>query len=161
MTERTRFDSPAFDAVARGVVALSQLIADGLGDGPDADAVRDALDAPLSTLTPDENVRARWLAEDLYTLGELASDRPLEPMTPQARTTLAQADLARRCGQLDEALTLIRHLQAHLPLATLCELRGALWQDAGQHEAAAAFLGRAAEIELTRGLTESAGSRSL
>ena len=62
--------SPSYFATVRGTHALHRLIAEGKDDSPEADAIRDASDAPWEALSETERDRARWVAEDLYSIYE-------------------------------------------------------------------------------------------
>ncbi len=57
MIAHPAFGSPSFKLVAKGLVELHRLIKDGRDDSPEAEAVRDALDAPLRALNRIEKER--------------------------------------------------------------------------------------------------------
>jgi tetratricopeptide (TPR) repeat protein len=147
MTTTQSFGEHAFDIVARGTIVLHRLIADGKGDEPQADAVRDSLDAPLSGMSQSERERARLLSEDLYSLSELAPDRGLKPLTPSAQIAFQEIYDAKQQRRWDVVLDIIRKWQDYLPLVVLSYLRGSTWADAGKYEIAAAFYAKAAEID--------------
>ncbi len=63
MYEHIPFGSPIFNLVAKGLVALHRLIKEGKDDSPEADSIRDTLDAPLKALSRIEKDRAQWLSE--------------------------------------------------------------------------------------------------
>ena len=70
MNAHVPFGNASFTRVAKGLVALHRLIKDGKDDSPEAESVRDALDAPLKALSRVEKDRAQWLSEDLYSISE-------------------------------------------------------------------------------------------
>lgn len=147
MTATQSFGSHAFDIVARGTIVLHQLIADGKGDEPEADAVRDSLDAPLASLSKSERERARMLSGDLYSFTELKPDRALMVANAEAQAGFQAIYNAKQRRQWDVALDLIRKWQDYLPLVTISFLRGSTWADAGKYEIASAFYAKAADIE--------------
>lgn len=55
--------TPNFLAVSRGVCELNWLAEQGKDDSPEADAVRDATDAPWQALSEDERERIREFSE--------------------------------------------------------------------------------------------------
>ena len=129
MTTTQSFGEHAFDLVARGTIVLHRLIAAGKGDEPEADAVRDSLDAPLSGMSKSERERARLLSEDLYSLSELAPDRELKPLTPSAQIAIQEIYNAKQQRRWDLVLDMIRKWQDYLPLV-VAELPA--WFDMGQ-----------------------------
>jgi hypothetical protein len=62
--------SPGYLATVRGTQELHRLIAEGKEDSPEAEASRDASDDTWEALSETERIRARWVAEDLYSLYE-------------------------------------------------------------------------------------------
>jgi len=147
MTATQSFGAHAFDLVARGTILLHQLIADGKGDEPEADAVRDSLDAPLASLSMSERERARMLSEDLYSLTEMKPDRELKAASADTQAGWQAFYNAKQRRQWDVVLDLIRKLQDNLPLVLLSYLRGLTWAGAGKYEIASAFYAKAAAIE--------------
>ena len=108
MTATQSFGAHAFDLVARGTIVLHQLIADGKGDEPEADAVRDSLDAPLASLSKSERERARMLSEDLYSLTEVKPDRILKTVSADVQAGFQAIYTAKQRRQWDVVLNLIR-----------------------------------------------------
>ncbi len=147
MTATQSFGAHAFDLVARGMIVLHQLIADGKGDEPEADAVRDSLDAPLASMSKSERERARMLSGDLYSFTELKPDRVLMVANAEAQAGFQAIYNAKQRRQWDVTLDLIRKWQDYLPLVVLSYMRGSTWADAGKHEIASAFYAKAADIE--------------
>ncbi len=64
--------SPSFRAVLIGLFALHRLDVRGQHDSPEADAIRDDMDAPWQARTEDEKQRWRRISTDLYAI----TDRP-------------------------------------------------------------------------------------
>ena len=64
--------SASYLAIIRGLRELHELTAAGRLDSPEADAVRDATDAPWEALTEEEKRRISGLSEDLYSITDLA-----------------------------------------------------------------------------------------
>src|SRR5260370_42459479 len=98
--------SPSYLATVRGTHALHRLIAEGKDDSPEAEAIRDASDGPWEALSETERDRARWVAEDLYSLYEEPPARQV--MAPEAQAGLNEAYEARERGEWDRALELLR-----------------------------------------------------
>ena len=94
MIAHPTFGSPSFKLVAKGLVELHRLIKDGQDDSPEAESVRDALDAPLKALNRTEKERAQLLSEDLYSVSEPPTATTQDEMNPQAQQQLIEADEA-------------------------------------------------------------------
>jgi hypothetical protein len=58
-------DCALIDAEA-DIHELHRLIAAGLGDSPEAEAIRDRLDVPLRVVSQDQHETLRRLSEELY-----------------------------------------------------------------------------------------------
>jgi tetratricopeptide (TPR) repeat protein len=148
MVAHPPFGSSSFRLVAKGLVELHRLITADKNDSPEAEAVRDALDAPLKALNPTEKARAQWLSEDLYS----ASSEPnagivQKQMTPQAQRQLNEALQARQNREWDKALELLRQWEEYVLPAQLSYLRGSVWFEAGSFTVAAAFYQHASECD--------------
>ncbi len=143
------FGSSSFKLVAKGLVELHRLGKSGNDDSPEADSIRDALDAPLDALSQKEKHRAQWLSEDLYSVSEPASGAVLIEMTAQAQQQFDEVFAALQSGDWDGALALLRRCQEYIAPALLSYLRGEIWSDAGYPEAAAMFYGYASESDPT------------
>ena len=76
--------STSYLATVRGLRELHELTATGRLDSPEADAVRDATDAPWEALTEEEKRRISGLSEDLYSITDLAHTAVKE-LNPQAQ----------------------------------------------------------------------------
>jgi predicted HTH domain antitoxin len=76
--------SPNYLAVAQGIRALHRLTLEGKDESPEADAARDAIDAPWEALTEAERERVRVLSEALYSISD----------APEATSSWAREDEA-------------------------------------------------------------------
>jgi tetratricopeptide (TPR) repeat protein len=136
--------NPNYLAMVRGVRELHLLIAEGKGDSPEADAIRDATDAPWESLSEIERRRVRNLSEDLYSLHEPA--RLDRPTNSQAQSTLVDAIEAQKQGDWDRALDLLRQCESDLDPAVVSSFRGAIWLEAGDPATAALFYEHASRL---------------
>ena len=139
--------SPSFRLVAKGLVALHRLIKEGKDESTEAEAVRDALDAPLKALSRTEAQLAQWLSEDLYSVSEPSAEGAQGEINPHLQQELNEASAARESGEWDRALVLLRRWREHIPPALLSYMRGQIWAEAGHPEAAAMFFGHASESD--------------
>jgi hypothetical protein len=146
---RFQFDSPSFKLVARGLVALHQLIKEGKDDTPEAESIRDALDTPLKGLNRIETERAQWLSEDLYSISEPPATITQKEMNPQAQQQLNEVLEARQRREWDRSLTLLRRWRDYISPALLSYLRGSIWMEAGHPDVAKVFYGHASESDPT------------
>jgi hypothetical protein len=55
-----------YDACLHGIRAIHQLAIEGRDESPEADAIRDATDAPWLALSEAERARLRRFSEDLH-----------------------------------------------------------------------------------------------
>ena len=140
------FGSPSFKLVVKGLLELHRLMKDGKDDSPEAESIRDALDAPLSALSRADYERSRWLSEDLYSVSE-PDDSVRKEMNPQAQKQLVEALEARQRRQWDRSLELLRRWKAYISPALLSYMRGTIWLDGGFADVAAVFFGHAAECD--------------
>jgi len=147
MVAHSPFGSPSFKLVAKGLVELHRLIIAGKDDSPEAESVRDALDAPLKALNATEKTRAQWLSEDLYSVSEPNSGTVQKQMTPQAQCQLNEALQARQDREWDRALELLRQWKDYVLPAQLSYLRGSIWLEAGDFAVAAAFYEHASKSD--------------
>ncbi|HVA51690.1 MAG TPA: hypothetical protein VNH11_35445 [Pirellulales bacterium] len=141
------FGSPSFNLVAKGLLDLHRLIKEGKDDSMEAEAIRDALDAPLKALNPTEKARAQWLSEDLYSVSEPPAAINPKEMNPQAQQQLNEAFEARQSGEWDRALALLRRWREYIAPALLGYLRGSIWLEAGNPEVAAVFYRHASQSD--------------
>ena len=139
MVAHPPFGSSSFKLVAKGLVELHRLITAGKEDSPDAESVRDALDAPLKALNATEKTRSQWLSDDLYSVGEPNLGTVQKQMTLEAQRQLNEALQARHNREWDRALELLRQWKEYVLPAQLSYLRGSIWLEAGDFAVAAAF----------------------
>lgn len=137
--------SSSYLATVRGSHALHLLIAEGKDDSPEADAIRDASDAPWEALSETERDRARWVAEDLYSIYE--EPPALQPMTSEAQSGLNAAYEAQQKGEWDNALAILREWRAYIDPALVSYLRGSIWYDAGDIATATLFFQHAHKLD--------------
>lgn len=131
--------------MAKGLVALHRLIKEGKDDSPEAEAIRDALDAPLKVLSQGEKERAQWLSDDMYSVSEPSTATTQKAMNPQAQQHLNEAFEERQSGEWDHALELLRQWKEYISPPLLSYLRGSIWLEAGHPDVAAVFYGHASE----------------
>ena len=141
------FGSAHFAIAAKELVALHQLFKVGDDDSPEADRIRDALDAPLEAMDPIERKRAQWLSADLYSVSEPSTSFKIKEMNPQAEQGIQQAAKAWEHQDWDRALDLLRRWRDYLAPAQSSFRRGAIWRGAGHLDVAAMFYGYAYELE--------------
>ena len=138
--------NPSYLAMVRGVRELHRLVAEGKDDSPEADAIRDATDGPWESLSEIERRRVRNLSEDLYSLHE-----PLAPAgspNPQAFSRLVEALEARKQGEWDRALDLLRRWGSFVDdQAAVSYVRGEVWLEAGDPATAALFFEHASKLQ--------------
>jgi hypothetical protein len=144
MSRNEQHKSPDFSALVRRLVRLHELIAQGKGDAPDADALRDEMDAPWRRLTPAETELLDDLSVDLYSLG---LSKPETASTPT--TTGIPADFVDfvRCGEWHQVLRLLRDHQACFPPADLAWIRGVCWAHLRYPEVALQFFHEKARLQ--------------
>lgn len=147
MVVHSSFGSPSFQLVAKGLVALHRLIKAGKDDSSEAEAIRDAMDAPLKTLNRIEKERAQWLSEDLYSVSEPPATTTQKEMNAQAQQQFYEAIEARRGREWDRALTLLRRWREHTSPALLSLQRGLIWLEAGNPDVAIVFFRYASESD--------------
>jgi tetratricopeptide (TPR) repeat protein len=145
------FGGSSFKLVAKGLLTLHQLGKDGKDDSPEADSVRDAMDAPWNALSKAEEERAQWLSEDLYSVSEPPAATTQREMNPQAQQALNDAIEARQRGEWDRALLLLRAWRDNISPALLSYLRGSIWLAAGYPNIAAFYFWRASENDPANG----------
>ncbi len=138
--------SPNYRQVLRGYLRLHELTVEGRDESQDADAVRDSLDLPWHALTTGERERVQGLSADLFSISEPIAGSPKE-MNPQAQKNLAEAFEARRRGEWERALGLLRQCGNDIAPALLSYQRGLIWLDAGYPEVGAVFFEHAARLE--------------
>lgn len=138
--------SESYLATVRGLRELHQLTAEGRLDSPEADAVRDATDAPWQALTEAEKKRIGGLSEDLYSISDPARTAVKE-QNPQAQARLIDIYQARQRGEWDRVLELLRRWGAYLDPSLLSYQRGTTWLEAGDPATAVIFYKHASELQ--------------
>jgi tetratricopeptide (TPR) repeat protein len=147
MVRHLFLDNPSFRQVAKGLVELHGLIKKGKDDSPEAESVRDALDAPLAALSENERKQAQWLSEDLYAVSEPSEADVQKEMNAQAQQMLYEALEARHRGEWDQSLKLLRRWRDYISPTLLSFLRGSIWLEAGHPDIAVVFYRHASERE--------------
>ena len=142
--------SASYLATVRGLRELHELTATGRLDSPEADAVRDAADAPWGALTEEEKRRISGLSEDLYLITDPAQTAVKEK-NPQSQARLVDVYQARQRGEWDRVFELLRRWGAYLDPSLLSYLRGATWVEAGDPATAAIFYKHASELQPDNG----------
>ncbi len=123
---------------------------DGRQDSPEADAVRDAADAPWTALTEVEKKRLAGLSEDLYSITDPPQTGARE-LNPQVQSRLVEVAEARERGEWDRAFELLRRWAAYIEPAVLSYLRGSTWLHAGDLQTATLFFEHASNLEPENG----------
>lgn len=141
--------NPNYLAMICRVRELHQVVASGRDDSPEADAIRDASDGPWLTLSEIEKERIRNLSDDLFSLTESVAG-PRET-NPQAHSKLLEAIEARKQGDWDRALALLRRWGSFIDAALVSYLRGSIWLEAGDSATAALFFEHSAKLQPTNG----------
>ncbi|EAQ81758.1 tetratricopeptide repeat protein [Blastopirellula marina] len=141
------FGSPAFNQVAKGMIELHRLMKEGKDDSPEADAVRDAMDAPYAELNKQERERIGWLSEDLYSISDPPDEVVIKEMNPQSLRYLMESFEAREKGYWDSALAILRRWRSYIEPVLLSVMRGEIWQLAGNFDVATEFYGHAVSCE--------------
>jgi tetratricopeptide (TPR) repeat protein len=145
MAARSLTLSPSYLATVRGSHELHRLIAEGKDDSPEADAIRDASDGPWESLSETERDRARWVAEDLYSIYE--GPPASQQMTREAQSGFNAAYEAKQKGEWDKALAIVREWRAYIDPALVSYFRGSIWYDAGDRATAALFFQHAYKLD--------------
>ncbi|HWE38776.1 MAG TPA: hypothetical protein VG406_19665 [Isosphaeraceae bacterium] len=144
MMKRFFSTSPSYLQSIQGLHRLHSLAPEGRDESPEADEVRDGLEHAWRMLSEVEKKRITGLSEDLDSLG--GPPRHARPMEPEANRGLVEADEARQAGEWDCALELLRRWGEYVEPVTLSRLRGDIWQEAGDPDTAAIFLGHAEDL---------------
>jgi tetratricopeptide (TPR) repeat protein len=150
MVRQPLFLSPNYRAFVRGIRALHRLAIAGKDESPEADAVRDSMDAPWEALSEIERIRARGLSEDLYSI----SDPPNgcgDQMDAQIQDKLNNALEVRQRGEWDRALEQLRGLDGFVAPALMSFLRGSIWLYADDPETALLFFEHALQLQPENG----------
>ena len=138
------------DEYVRLLIELHELIANGNGDGDEADAVRDAMDVPWQRLSDAQQSLVEDLSADLYTLQD--DDVIRHPMkagvlSQRVADELSRADAA---GDHRAALAILRKYAAEISAGHAAELRALLYERIGLPSVARLFHRRAEELGQTQ-----------
>src|SRR5262245_39433675 len=150
MNPRPLTMSANYLATVRGLRELHRLAAAGRQDSPEADAVRDATDLPWQALTEVEKKRLSGLSEDMYSITDPQQADQID-WNPQVQARLDDVAQARRRGEWDRALDLLRRWAASIEPSVLSYLRGFTWLEAGDPETAALFFEHASGLQPENG----------
>lgn len=146
MSAPTFMNNPNYVEYVRLLRQLHRLIAEG-NDGDEADALRDDMDAPWYALSEEEIARIRGLSADLYTLDEDRQALVQPPNGLAVDSLRARLKEAAEARDWDAALELLRQHSHVLPSHEEAFLRGWYWKELEDHDTAALFFERAAELD--------------
>src|SRR5438552_1041217 len=124
-------DNPNYRTVIRGLLQIHRLTLAGRFESPEADAIRDAMDAPWEGLSDVERKRIGGLSEDLNTIADTPANLAPPQINPQAQSKLAQAYEFRQSGEWDKALDLLRRWGRYVLPSLASYVRGSVWLAAG------------------------------
>lgn len=136
-----------YEFVLDGFRRLHELNRRGLNDSEEADAIRDLIDQPWHRLAPEDQQCIRGISADLHSISE-SKDRGVKPLNPQASEGIAKSVEARRQGDWDESLRLLRRWSAYFAPADLSFERGQTLLASGDAQTAALFFEHAAQLDL-------------
>src|SRR5262245_58857824 len=119
-------ESPA-RAYGRLLLRLHDLIIQGRGDEPEADAVRDQMDAPWHALTEAEQELLGGLSEDLYALAE-HNQRAVHLAAEERRQWGQEFRAAFEAGAWERALALLRRPPDDVPADHVAFFQADCWE---------------------------------
>jgi tetratricopeptide (TPR) repeat protein len=130
------------------LVKLHNLIADGNGDGEEADRLRDLMDTPWYGLSDNDTELARQISRDLYSLDLSSSERhpSFEVFTQSLANDLATA---RQRGNWLQALKLIESRGQEIGMSRATMLRGSCYEHLGLTDVALLFFERAVALSVS------------
>ena len=138
--------SPASREYARLTGRLHDLMATGLGESEEADAVRDAMDGPWKQLSGAERDRLSGLSADLYMFTGEEIIEPAE-LAERGSDTLGVALLAARThGDWETVLALLRKGPTFLSKREIASFREEAYDELGHPEVARLFARHAARL---------------
>jgi hypothetical protein len=145
-------DDAAARVYGRLLLRLHDLIAKGQGDDPEADAVRDQMDAPWYAMTEAEQDRVGGLSEDLYAAAE-SNPRSVK-MSAEERREWGQAfGAAFEAGDWDRALVLLRRPPDDVPADHVAYFQADCWERLGCPEIALRFMRAATRLNPERAVS--------
>jgi hypothetical protein len=124
---------------------LHQLLVEGKGDSPEADELRDRMDIPWETLSPEQRDSVGGLAADLNWIrrgpipGKTSKDELFREDAPAVLR-------AREDGNWHDVLRSLRRLAWYYPPADLAHLRGEAWSQLGDDATALLFFEKARDL---------------
>lgn len=133
--------SSAFRESVRLMVRLHYAMTTGDPDGPEAEAIRDAMESPWYAMTATEQELVGGLSEDLYTIGE---ERAVSGEL--AHVFDSELTSALTASGPEHTLEVLREHRLELPPEQVAALRGICWARLGQPDAAKPFFEEAARI---------------
>ena len=139
--------NPNYLTVICGLLEMHRLSAQDLFESPQADAVRDAMDVPWQGLSAIERKRLAGLSEDLNAMSETTSAPAPQELNHDTQAKLVQVYEARKRGEWDKALELLRQWGKDAPLALASYVRGTIWRAAGDMNTAIVFFEHASRLE--------------
>jgi hypothetical protein len=131
---------PAYSRYEALLKRLHELNRQGKQDSPEADLVRQAMDALWSRLSEADKALLAGLSSDLSSLAgkELIRDAEVDERVLVARTCEAFEH-----GNWFGLLEALRYTHQHIPSELVAYMRGRCWQELGRSEAAFWFFERA------------------
>jgi tetratricopeptide (TPR) repeat protein len=135
--------SSPYIAYVRGLLRLHQLDVDERSESDEAEAVRDSLEAPWSLMSTSERERIKGLSADLYGISDPATT--VAP-TNESQRAILEAMEARKLGNWDESLGLIRTFENHFEPGLIAYVRGSVWMEAGDDLTASVFFKHAFDL---------------
>ncbi len=144
-------DAPA-RVYGRLLLRLHDLIAKGQGDDPEADAVRDQMDAPWYAMTEAEQERLGGLSEDLYALAE-NNPRSARMSAEERRIWGQEFGATFTAGDWDRALVLLRCPPDNVPTDHVAFLQADCWEHLGCPEIALRFMRSATRLDAGRAVS--------
>jgi len=142
-------NDPNYRAVVRGFLQLHKLDLAGKNTSPEADIVRESMDAPWLALSEAERERLTGLSEDLYSVSGTPPVVTPKKVDAEVQRQLVAAAEASEHGEWDRSLAGLRALREYVAPDVLSFLRGRTWEDAGDSEVAVVFFEHAAGLAPT------------
>jgi hypothetical protein len=134
---------PAYSQYEALLKRLHDLNREGKLDSPEADLVRQDMEAPWSRLSEADQALLAGLSSDLHTLSgeEVVRDSEIDE-----RVLVERACDTFRHGNWSGLLEALRYAHQHLPAELVAFMRGRCWQELGRSEAALWFFERAHQL---------------
>ncbi|WP_172992145.1 tetratricopeptide repeat protein [Lacipirellula parvula] len=132
---------------------LHELEKTHLSESDDAERLRDLMEGHWKNLTDQEKNRLTGLSQDLYSISE-PPKKPNPPTRSEAKRVSSQLRRvveARKRGEWDSALSLIREIADRVQPDAASYMRGNILSDAGESQAALVFLQHAHNLDPSNG----------